>query len=66
MRARLIFPEVEREPEGRPEECEGCGGVAFVRFGKAERGIGDIRVEKVQRHPSDCAGSPTSRNGPSR
>ena len=54
MRARLIFPEVEREPGGKPERCEGCGGGAFVRFGKVERAVRDIRVERVIRQRWRC------------
>lgn len=54
MRARLIFPEVEREPEGKPERCEGCGSGAFRRFGRVERGVRDIRVERVVRQRWLC------------
>ena len=54
MRVRLVFPQVEREPEGRPEKCEGRGSGAFRRFGKVERAIRDTRVEKVVRQRWLC------------
>jgi hypothetical protein len=42
MRARLVSPEVEREPVGRPERCEGCGGAAFVKFGRVGCPLGGV------------------------
>lgn len=39
------FPRVEGEPEGRPERCGRCGGKGFMRHGKVETRIRDVRVE---------------------
>ena len=55
MKQQIVFPEVSREPEGRPGSCPHCGAAVLRRHQSRPRRLVDLKVQQVHTVQYRCA-----------
>ena len=55
MKQQIVFPEVSREPGGRPASCPHCGAAVMQRHQRRGRRLVDLKVKQVHTVQYRCA-----------